>query len=75
MVCMCRSFELVCGVLFSFTDVLFVAELALHQVNHVFRVSVNVVNYRSGFTCRVESVSVLSIRYMSAHVEQLLPHC
>ena len=51
MVCMCRSFELVCGVLFSFTDVLFVAELALHQVNHVFRVSVNVVNYRPGPGC------------------------
>ena len=41
---------------FGFTYVLFGAVVALHYVNDVFGVTVNVISDRSGFACSVERV-------------------
>ena len=41
---------------FGFTYVLFEAVVALCHVNDVFRVTVDVMSDRSGFTCRVGCV-------------------
>ena len=41
---------------FGFTYVLFGAVVALYHVNDVFRVTVNVISDRSGFTCSVECI-------------------
>ena len=41
---------------FGFTYVLFEAVVVLYHVNDVFRVTVDVMSDRSGFTCRVECV-------------------